>query len=169
MTLDEIAAKLEINEALARYCRGIDRCDLETLKSVFWSDAITDYGDGDAKAWAWCENVVTALRRMEHTQHAISNVLIDLHGDTANVETYCRAYHETRADNGFREMMVGGRYLDRFMRRNGEWRILHRQYVMDFNQNGPSTAQWDNGLYAGLKIVGKRRPDDALYAPRPRA
>jgi len=112
---------------------------------------------------------VTALRKMERTQHAISNVLIALDGGKANVETYCRAYHETRADDGFQEMMVGGRYLDRFAQRDGEWRILHRQYVMDFNQNGPSTAQWDNGLYAGLKVVGKRRPDDALYVARSRA
>jgi hypothetical protein len=34
---------------------------------------------------------------------------------------------------------------------------------MDWNQNGPSTAKWTEGLYAGLKVVGRRFPDDPLY------
>jgi hypothetical protein len=38
---------------------------------------------------------------------------------------------------------------------------------MDFNQNGPSSAIWDSGLYAGLKVVGRRYPEDPLYSLGP--
>ena len=165
-TLDEISAKICIGEALARYARGIDRCDMVALKSAFWSDGVTNYGDADSNAWAWCEAVIPALKSMDRTQHALSNIIIDLKGDVADVETYCRAYHEVTTPDGKQEMMVGGRYLDRFERRNGEWRIAFRQYVMDFNQNGPSTAEWEKGLYAGLKVTGRRQPDDPLYATK---
>jgi ketosteroid isomerase-like protein len=153
---------------LARYCRGIDRCDIDTLKATFWDDAVVNYGQADSNAWAWAEATVQALSAMDRTQHAIGNVLIDLasSGEEAFAETYCRAYHEVTTPDGRKEMMVGGRYLDRLTRRGQDWRIQHRQYVMDFNQNGPSTAQWHDGLYAGLKIVGRRKSDDPLYWAR---
>lgn len=162
--LNEIASKIAISEILARYCRGIDRCDLATLQSAFWSDATADYGTGDVGAQQWCIDVIAALKTMERTQHSISNVLIELEGDSASVETYCRAYHEVKTPGGMREMMVGGRYLDRFSRREGIWRIVARRYVMDFNQNGISTSEWKEGLYAGLKVIGMRFPEDPLYA-----
>ena len=161
--LDDLVAKQAIQEALARYCRGIDRCDIRPLQSAFWPEAMVNYGSRDENAWAWCEQVVSALKAMERTQHAIGNILIELTGETASAETYCRAYHEVAGDGGPREMMVGGRYLDRFERRDGEWRIMRRRYVMDFNQNAPSTAIWDAGLYSGLRVTGRRYPDDPLY------
>ena len=159
----DVAAKLAITEALTRYCRGIDRCDIAALKSAFWPDAVANYGQADQNAWAWGEATLNALRTMERTQHAISNILIEVNGDKATSETYCRAYHEVKTDSGVVELMVGGRYLDRFEKRGREWRIAHRQYVMDFNQNGPSTSEWTTGIYAGLKTIGRRAPDDPLY------
>jgi hypothetical protein len=161
--LETLAAKLAITEALTRYCRGIDRCDIDALKSAFWPDATANYGQADQNAWTWGEATLAALRTMERTQHAISNILIDVTGDKATGETYCRAYHEVKTADGIVELMVGGRYLDRFEKRGREWRIAHRQYVMDFNQNGPSTSEWTTGIYAGLKVIGRRAPEDPLY------
>ena len=163
MTLDDIASRIEISDALARYCRGIDRCDLASLKSAFWPDAVADYGTGDVQAAKWCEDVIAALRTMERTQHAISNILIEQRDNDASVETYCRAYHEVKSPNGMVEMMVGGRYLDRFARRDRVWRITKRRYVMDFNQNASSTSEWKTGIYAGLPVIGLRAPDDPSY------
>ncbi len=165
-TLELVAVKLAIGEALARYCRGIDRCDAETLKSAFWPEAVANYGEKDQKAHEWCDAVIVALKSMLRTQHAISNVLIEVDGDRATAETYCRAYHEVETPKGRQEMMVGGRYLDAFARRGGEWKILRRQYVMDFNQNAPSSSEWREGMYAGLKVIGLRYPDDPLYRGR---
>ncbi len=161
--LRALIAKQAIAEALARYGRGIDRCDLETLLGVFWPDARADYGSGWQGAADWCAATVDALRGMHRTMHSIGNVLIELTGDTATAETYCHAYHELDGPDGLREMVVGGRYLDRFERRAGEWKIAERLYVMDWNRNTASTAQWD-GFYAALKRRGARKPDDPLYA-----
>lgn len=161
--LKELIAKQAITETLARYCRGIDRCDLSCLQSAFWPEAVVNYGQADENAWAWSQTVVQALRTMDRTQHAISNVLIELEGEAATAETYCRAYHELSSPEGRREIMVGGRYLDRFEGRAGVWRIARRRYVMDWNQNGPSTSVWGEGFYTGLTVVGRRSPDDPLY------
>jgi SnoaL-like domain len=161
--LRETIARQKIADVLTRYSRGIDRCDIDTLSAVFWPDATTDYGSGRQNAHDWARATVSALKRMHRTQHAISNMAIDVAGDAARAETYCQAYHEIDGPSGGRvEMVVGGRYLDRLERRGGAWRIADRTYVMDWNRNIPSTAQWDEGIYAGLKRRGGRLPDDPL-------
>ena len=160
--LEEVASRLAIAHVLTRYARGIDRCDLETLKSVWWPEATADYGRGAVNALEWAETALASLSKMRRTQHMLGNMLIELAGAEADAETYCRAYHELEDDAGRREMVVGGRYLDRLERRDGEWRILQRRYVMDWNTNTPSTSQ-DVGFYAGLSRRGGRKPDDPLY------
>jgi hypothetical protein len=145
----DVIARVKIADMLTRYSRGIDRCDIDTLLSVFWADGTCDYGSG-----------VSMLR----TQHATSNMAIDLDGDKARAETYCQAYHEIEGPDGRTEMVVGGRYLDRLERRDGVWKIFSRVYVMDWNRNIPSTCEWDSGIYANLKNRGARWPDDLLKA-----
>jgi hypothetical protein len=61
-------------------------------------------------------------------------------------------------------MIVGGRYIDNLEKRGDEWRILHRLYVMDWNQNSKSTAEWNEGLYGQLKTRGKKFPKDPFYS-----
>ena len=157
-------ARSEITQVLNLYCRGIDRCDLESLARVFWPDAVCDYGSGSQNAMAWSEATVAALKGMLRTQHAVSNMLIDVDGDRAKAETYCHAYHEIEGKAGRTEMVVGGRYLDLLQRRDAIWRIASRVYVMDWNRNVPSTCEWDSGIYASLKTRGARLPDDPLDA-----
>jgi hypothetical protein len=160
--LRETIARQKIADVLTRYSRGIDRCDIDTLSAVFWPDATADYGSGRQNALEWARATVSALKSMHRTQHAISNMAIDVDGDTARAETYCQAYHEIDGPSGRLEMVVGGRYLDKLERRENAWRITDRIYVMDWNRNIPSTAQWEEGIYAGLKRRGGRLPDDPL-------
>jgi len=164
--LRAVIAKQKITEVLTRYCRGIDRCDLDALLTVFWADAETDYGSGRRNAVDWSAATVGALKGMHRTQHSIGNVLIHLEGERASAETYCHAYHELDGPAGRLEMVVGGRYLDRLEHRDGEWRIAERIYVMDWNRNIDSTCQWDEGIYATLKTLGSRKPEDPLYGMR---
>ena len=161
--LREVIAKQKIADVLTRYCRGIDRCDLETLRSAFWPDATADYGAGAGNADDWARATIAALAGMDRTMHSIGNMLIEVADDRARAETYCHAYHEFASAEGRREMVVGGRYLDDLERREGAWRIARRLYVMDWNRNTACTAQWDEGIYAGLKHRGARHPHDPLY------
>ena len=158
-----VADRIAIADVMARYTRGIDRCDIAVLQSVWWPGATVDYGGGVVDAAAWSETTVTALAAFNRTQHFIGNLLVELDGDTATAECYCRAYHELDGGDGPSAFEVGGRYLDQLERRGGAWRMVHRRYVMDWNSNGPSTARWDDGLYAQLTRRGARMPADPLY------
>ncbi len=160
--LEDVAHRLAIMEVLATHSRGVDRADEETLKSCYWADAEVAYGGFNGPAWEFCAMLPGAIRQYAATQHSISNVLIELEGDEARVETYVTAYHymstHTAADT---EMTFLGRYLDVMERRDDCWKIKHRRVVMDWNQNVPATAELSGPPFDGL-ARGGRYPDDPL-------
>jgi hypothetical protein len=161
--LASVADRLAITDVLTLYSRGIDRCDLEILNGCFWGDATAKYGAEAQNAQAWAAATVAALKGMERTFHSLSNMSITVDGAVAKAETYCTAWHWLTGSDGPVEMVVGGRYLDDLEKRDGAWRIARRLYVMDWNRNVPSTAQWREGIYAGLVNRGARKPDDPSY------
>ncbi|MCG8443112.1 MAG: nuclear transport factor 2 family protein, partial [Caulobacterales bacterium] len=61
----------------------------------------------------------------------------------------------------------GGRYVDRLEKRGKEWKIAHRQVVMDWNQNEISTAIWDEGMFKTLTLRGARGPADIVFGNTP--
>ena len=170
-TVHHLADRLAIQELLARYCRGIDRCDADELASVFAQDAQIDFGDGPKPSAETIAGLMAGLSAMNLTQHNIGNVICRVEGSRAMAETYCVALHILpRGDDlgdGVTmpdiEMVVGGRYLDTLDKQDGEWRISERLYVMDWNRQGPATMEQSGGLYDTLMQRGSRKPDDPSY------
>jgi hypothetical protein len=70
--------------------------------------------------------------------HFVSNVLIELEGDVAWVESYLLAYHRTAEQT---DRLFAGRYVDRCERRDGEWRIARRELVREFLRVDPAGDQ----------------------------
>ena len=164
MDLTEVADRLAIAETLALYCRGIDRCDPEQLAAVFALDAVVDYGDGAKPIAETIPGLIAGLGAMRLTQHTISNTVIRITGETAKAETQCVALHLIPSPDGEIELTVGGRYLDRLIRREGRWRIAERLYVMDWNRTAPATMQLAGGLFDTLQRRGARAGDDPATA-----
>ena len=162
--LDALISRAAIQDLLARYCRALDRCDIDRLKAFFWPDGHVDYGRFVGNIMAFLDHSISSLRTMERTMHLIANCVIEFEdSDHARSETYVVAYHEIPGALGATHIAAGGRYLDRFERRSGEWRILERVYVLDWNQNQRSTADWNNALTALITKRGARFPDDPAF------
>jgi hypothetical protein len=162
--IERIADQLQIAKVLAIYCRAIDRCDKELLKTVYWPEAVDEHGIFNGNALEFADFIVPLLQGMKSTMHQISNMLIELEGSRAAVETYVIAYHSVpEADGRHTELIVGGRYLDAFERRQGAWRIAHRTFVLDWNESRPSTADWDSGMMAALRVRGTHDRSDPSY------
>ena len=162
--LEEVADRLAILDVLAKHSRGVDRADAEVLKSTYWPDAQVAYGGFNGLAHEFCDYLPGAIKRYARTQHSISNTAIEFSGDEARVETYVTAYHylEVDGDQGT-EMTYLGRYMDRMQKRGDVWKIIHRQVVMDWNQNVDTTAVWEGPTFSGL-ARGARAPDDPVNA-----
>ncbi len=164
MDMTEITDRLAIAEVLARYCRGIDRCDGALLAAVFTPDARIDYGDGAKTPAETIPGLMAGLGAMRLTQHNISNTVMQITGATAKAETHCVALHLIPSPDGEIELVVGGRYLDRLTKSAGQWRIAERLYVMDWNRSAPSTIQTAGGLFDGLQRRGARGDNDPSAA-----
>jgi hypothetical protein len=128
--LQRLIDRQAILDTIHRYCRALDRHDDELLASVFHPDAIDNHGPwvGGREAFVRWANHECHEGLMAH-QHHITTHRCELDGDVAHTESYVLFIH--REGDGRTVLMGGGRYLDRFERRDGEWRIALRRLVMD--------------------------------------
>jgi hypothetical protein len=187
--LEEVEDRQKVYDVLARYCRALDRCDLELMKTVYWEDGIDDHGVFSGNAQEFAEFIIREIREwFELTMHAICNVMIELDGDTAYTESYLISYCQVKADRARiegvfgptylqrfvgsnepapQDFLYGGRYVDRLEKRHGTWRIAKRTVVMDWNRNEPSRDILDEGMFKALALRGTRDRTDAVYRARP--
>jgi hypothetical protein len=61
------------------------------------------------------------------------------------------------------ELQVG-RYLDRFERREGEWRIALRQVAYDWKRQLPGSDGWQGHSVDSPRKIGRHGIHDPLYA-----
>jgi hypothetical protein len=71
------------------------------------------------------------------THHNLLNHTCDLVGDVAHTETYYLFVARNRDDTNW---IAGGRYLDRLERREGSWRIILRNNVIEWSGLVPTMA-----------------------------
>jgi SnoaL-like domain len=136
--LDELVAKQAITDVLHRYCRGIDRRDWELVRSSYHPDAYDDHaiyrGERDGLI-EFFKDFLTS--NCAATRHSLSNILINVDGDTAGAESYVHAWHRMLPEPGAEDspaknLIMGARYVDRLERRDGEWRLANRLVVSDW-------------------------------------
>lgn len=124
--------ELAIRRVLAEYCRGVDRRDWSLVRSCYHDDAHEDHGlyVGDPDSFVeWLQGRnqpdVTSM-------HVLANVYVVVVGDQAFVESYALSFHSADADGEPGIAMGACRYVDRFERRAGRWRIAERRLVVEF-------------------------------------
>lgn len=131
MNSQELLDQVALRDLVMRYCRGIDRRDVALVRSCYHDDAIDDHGGmfcgspDDYVAW-----VAEALKAMECTLHSIGNSIFAVEGDYAEGEHYSYNYHRTRPP-ARQELVIHGRYLDKYERRDGVWKFSYRKIVFD--------------------------------------
>jgi hypothetical protein len=155
--LEEVADRQEIHQALMRYCRGVDRGDEALILSAFHSDGIADYGQ-PRPATALAAGAANAP--MRQLMHFTGNVLIELEGDTAYTESYFISFSPLDENGTTSTRTRAGRYLDRFERRAGEWRIAYRRLLDEWVRIDEITRLPENwGEHLGVRGGG----DDDVF------
>ena len=158
----QLADRMAIQDVLHGHCRGLDRNDGPAVAASYWPEAEVDYGSFRGPASQFAGLIGPALSAAyQLTRHCISNTLIDFEGQQARAESYVEAAH-LLADGGS-EMRFGGRYLDTLEKRGEEWRMLHRQVVMDWSHTRPVTDERQSEAFAELS-KGRNDGDDPLHA-----
>lgn len=139
----------DIHECLMRYARGVDRHDVELMKSAYHPDAWDDHTVVSLGGSDFCEHII-ADSRAKHVRHLhnITNHSVELDGNVAHAESYYIYWGE---NVGADPTLAFGRYIDRFEKRDGRWAIAYRRCVIEtsgsyvekprpaiFDQTGPS-------------------------------
>ncbi|WP_307129145.1 nuclear transport factor 2 family protein [Streptomyces aurantiacus] len=77
------------------------------------------------------------------------------------MESYFIIFNAQGSDRGGEHDLVGGRYLDRFEKRDGDWRIAERDIVIDVARSALS----GESILASLPfLVGSRHEKDPSAA-----
>ena len=153
----------EIKDVIYRYCRGVDRHDLDLVRTCYHGDAQDEHGSfaGNVDEFLlWLESL---LVRYTWTMHCVANVLIDFGDDpkAAVCETYGVAMHRSPEKKAYLNLVSGFRYIDRFEKRESDWRVAHRKVISEWSIQPPDEAWWEIPEHVAQ---GARGSSDALYA-----
>ncbi len=172
-----LVAKDTIRDVVYRYCRGIDRFDLELVRSCYHPDATDSHGSfqGDIDAYlAWVEPIVA---RYDRTFHFIGNVVIDFEPPSrgqrpppkptvaeplsmAWCESYGMAHHEAAGGPEHANLVTAFRFIDRFEDRGSGWAIAERTATTEWSRTDPEAGWWMPP--AGFER-GARDDSDPIY------
>ena len=164
--LETLLAKSEIEDCLKRYARGVDRRDWEGVRACFHPDAIDHHGEFCGTCDEFIAWVSARHAEIPFAMHYLLNCLIEfISNRSAAVETYFWAIQrrERRSETGQAagtDYEVFGRYVDRFEKRDGVWRVADRKVTYDSTRQLPSS----NHLRKMVGVLGRRDKADPVYA-----
>lgn len=125
----------EIRMLLARYCLLCDRrADTSFVREIFTEDAIDDHGLFGKVFRGWTE-IEEMYRRsselLESAAHFVTNVAVDVGGDSATGTSYVQCWtwlRESAPQGNVRpaDYVFVGMYDDAFRRTADGWRLRHR-------------------------------------------
>lgn len=162
--LQDLLDKQELTDLVYAYCNASDRHDHDKLRQLYHEDAIDDHG-GFFKglAMAFIDRLPEIQAPMEILHHNVTNINLKVDGDYAEGEIYVLAFHRIRTEGEPMDLLIGGRYFDKYEKRDGVWKYLERAVVADWaTVNEPSRVQLDHPLVQGSHL-GVPGPEDPSY------
>jgi hypothetical protein len=183
--LQELLDREAIRELTSLYCRAVDRLDTELLRSLYHPDGIDQHGLFNGTVDEYAEYLTQFAQTMSYSMHNLTSQTIEIHGEVAAGETYYLGYHvfnggwepvaaffgptyararQTDATLGEPQAYIcSGRYIDRFEKRAGLWKIKHRQITNEWNICMPARHLKEEGILLKLDLPGRRDNQDPAY------
>jgi hypothetical protein len=104
--------------------------DTELTLSAYHPDAIDDHGGIVAYPKTFVAWANESHAQQSITHHMITNHSCELDGDVAHTESYFFAVLKSLSSEEV--TLAGGRYVDRFERRKGQWKIAARKCMVEW-------------------------------------
>lgn len=128
--------KLAIQELFARYAHAVDNLEVEAWVQCFTPDGVFQVANramrGAAALRGYAEVHVKEIR----CRHMMGNFLYDIHGNEATGQCSMLA---TLATAGGYKIFAQGRYVDRLVKHNGQWKIARRRVETDRLASDPKS------------------------------
>ena len=132
--LQRLIDRCAIEDVIQRYSRTLDWLDEEGQAGCYWPDGLIEYGFFTGKAEDFLPVVMETERGLARRWHMLSQPLIRFHSEvSASSECYgIFGGGRSQEDGTIAGDLIGGRYLDEWEKRDGEWRISARKYILDW-------------------------------------
>ncbi len=154
--LDFVVSRIEILDCINRIARGVDRLDRDIFRTGYHPDAVLDFGSHIGNPEQHMDFFFDLHANMQKAHsHTICNHTCEIDGDTAHSETYFIFASENV--HGTPVTIAGGRYVDRFERREGRWAIAVRKCLTTWNFTPDSAVSQQ--IAAAFALVGTNSRD----------
>jgi ketosteroid isomerase-like protein len=120
--------KLAIQELFARYAHAVDNLDPEAWVQCFTPDGVFQVGNRAMRGQAALRGYAEVHVREIRCRHLMGNFLYEIHGNEATGQCSMLA---TLATAGGYKIFAQGRYVDRLVKQEGQWKIAHRRVEPD--------------------------------------
>jgi 3-phenylpropionate/cinnamic acid dioxygenase small subunit len=117
-----------IRNTLARFCQALDDRRFEDWANTFTENGVFGRSNGRAAILSMIQGGELALQPKLRRKHTVTNAVIDVHGDTANVTSDLAMFDKVDDDAAWTIRV--GRYTDELARQpDGGWLFTHRTLV----------------------------------------
>jgi hypothetical protein len=167
--LDEFA----LRKLVHAYCRAVDRGDFATLRQLYHHDAEDAHGTfSTGSVDEFLKTLEASRPHIRSMQHNVTTVNFAVDGNRAEGEIYTIATHTFIAGDRDIDLILGGRYLDKYEKRDSTWKIVERTIVTDWaHVHDPSSVDMSHPVTRDT-LKGSPGADDpshqffSLFAPR---
>jgi hypothetical protein len=156
--------EFQLRRVVHAYCRAVDRGDDSRLRELYHPDAVDRHGRFSAgTADEFIDQLAASRAYLRCMQHHITTVNFAIDGSSAEGEIYTIAVHTFAGKDHDTDLIIGGRYLDKYEKRDGTWKILDRTIVTDWARvDDPSAMDLSHPITKDT-LKGALAADDPSY------
>ncbi|MCM8554301.1 MULTISPECIES: nuclear transport factor 2 family protein [Streptomyces] len=137
MSVSALSSDRQIENLIVRYSHLVDEGNFAEFGALF-DEADFVFGELTLRGGKAIEDLIGSTLVVHEdgtprTRHITTNILIEV--DEANGSAVARSYYnilQTAPDLLPLQVVGGGRYSDRFVRRNDAWHFARREVTIDF-------------------------------------
>lgn len=128
--------KLAIQELFARYAHAVDNLDPVAWVQCFTPEGVFQVGNRAMRGQAALRGYAEVHVREIRCRHLMGNFLYEIYGNEATGQCSMLA---TLATAGGYKIFAQGKYVDRLVKQEGQWKIAHRRVEPDRLAADPKT------------------------------
>ena len=148
--LQEMLDEHALRKLVHAYCRAVDRGDIAALRELYHHDAVDTHGAfSTGSVEGFFEQLAASRPYLRAMAHNITTVNFAIDGNRAEGEVYNIAVHTIAGKGRDVDLIIGGRYLDKYEKRDSVWKLLERTIVTDWARvSDPSTMDTSHPITA---------------------
>lgn len=138
---EQLADVAALRRVVDEYAIAVDRRDAVGFADLFTEDAVLaiyEFGDdGPALTYDGRDRlleVVELVGAFAATMHVMANHVVDVDGDEASGLVYSLCHHLSEQDGKAENTLMLLQYRDRYVRRDGRWRIARRDVLRQWTE-----------------------------------